>query len=72
MANNPSIRAERRPVAQLTDNQIQELIGLGKREAEVIDEMESATRRGDRDLAWQLAQTLVQLADEAGEVMPEE
>jgi hypothetical protein len=59
------IRVERIPAGELSDDAIDRLVSFGRREAQLLDEMEAAARAGDRDLAWQLAQTLVRLQDEA-------
>jgi hypothetical protein len=68
MPNTARIRVERVPADELSDHQIQRLIEFGKREAELIDEMEAATRAGDRNLVWQLAEELVHFQDEAQQV----
>lgn len=59
------IRVMPRAADELTDSQIETLMNFGKREAELIDELEAATRNGDRDLAWQIAQALCRIEDEA-------
>ena len=68
MATTPRIRAERRSVDELSDRQIEELMAFGKREAGLIDDMEAAVRRGDRDGLWALGETLVRMQDEAAKV----
>jgi hypothetical protein len=66
--NYARIRAVRIPVAELTNHQIEVLMTFGRREAELIDQMEAATRAGDRALVWQLAEALVRYQDEAQQV----
>ena len=63
--SNPSFRVVARPVEELSDAQIEHLIAVGKREADLIDQMEEAVRHGDRNLVWQIAQALVRVHDEA-------
>ncbi len=43
---------------------------FGKREADLIEQMEAATRDGDRDLCWQIAQELCRIRDEAHQEPP--
>ena len=62
------IRAVQRAAAELSDDQIERLVNFGKREADLIDEMEAAARVGDRNLVWQLAEALVRCQDEAKQV----
>lgn len=62
---NSRIRAIKKTAHELTDSELERLMSFGRREAELIDELEEATRNGDRDLAWQIAQTLVRVEDEA-------
>jgi hypothetical protein len=61
----PRIRAERIPANELTDSQIERIIGFGRQEADVVDQISQAARTGDRDKVWQLAQELVRLEDQA-------
>lgn len=61
----PRIRATVRAPDQMTESQIESLLALGRREAAIIDELEAAVRAGDKDLAWRLAVTLVELQDQA-------
>jgi hypothetical protein len=68
MPNTERIRVARRDPAELSDSQIEQLMGFGKRESDLIAELEAATRAGDRELAWQLAEALVRLEDEAARV----
>jgi hypothetical protein len=68
MPNTPRIRVERVPADDLSAHQIERLMAFGKREADLIDEMETAARAGDRDLVWQLAEALVRCQDEAHHV----
>jgi hypothetical protein len=68
MPTKPRIRVERIPAAELSDYQMEQLMAFGKREADLIDEMEVATRNGDRNLVWQLAEAFVRLQDEAQQV----
>jgi hypothetical protein len=37
-------------------------MSLGRREAELIDEIEAAARVGDRNLVWQIVEALVRVA----------
>jgi hypothetical protein len=62
------IRVERRPADELSDHQFEVLMSLGRREADLIDEMEAAARAGDRDLVWHIAEALVGLQDQAAKV----
>jgi hypothetical protein len=61
----PNLRVERRPAEELTDAQIEQLMTFGSKEAELIDDLEAATRAGDKDLVWQIAQALCHAEDEA-------
>ena len=65
MPSNSGIRVVRRGVEEFTDTQIEKLIDFGKRESDLIDQMEAAARAGDRELAWQLAQAICDLHDRA-------
>ena len=60
-----TIHVERGSVADMTDSQIETLMSFGRREAELIDELEDATRAGDRDRAWRLSEELCRVTDEA-------
>jgi hypothetical protein len=55
----PHIRLQRRPAEELTPSQIEILMEFGRREADLIDELEVAARAGDRERVWVLAQELV-------------
>jgi len=68
MPSNPRIRVERTPADELSDHQIEQLMAFGRREAELVDQMEAAARAGDRALVWQLAEELVRYQDEARQV----
>jgi hypothetical protein len=59
------IRVERIPADALTDTEFQRLMAFGRREAELIDEMEAAARAGDRNEVWRLAEELVRIQDAA-------
>jgi hypothetical protein len=61
----PRIRVERIPADELAEHQIETLMSFGRREADLIDQMEAAARVGDRNLVWQLAEALVRCQDEA-------
>lgn len=65
---NARIRVVRRAVEELSDVQIEQLMNFGKREADLIDEMEAAARVGDKNLLWQLAEALVRCEDEARQI----
>lgn len=60
----PRICVERRSIDELSDAQIEQLMAFGKREAELLEEIEAAVRVGDRNLVWQLARALCQIEDE--------
>jgi hypothetical protein len=62
------IRVDRRPAAELSDDQIERLMDFGRREAQLIDEMTAAVAVGDRALTWQLAEALAKLQGEAREI----
>jgi hypothetical protein len=68
MPNTPRIRVERIPAEELSDHQIEQLMAFGKRENDLIDEMEAATRAGDRARVWQLAEALVRLQDQVAQL----
>ena len=61
----PKLSVQRRSIEELTVAQIAELMNLGHVEAELIDAIESATRNGDRQHAWELCQRLCDVSDEA-------
>jgi len=61
------IRACPRSVEEMTDAQIETLINFGRCEAELIDELEEATRHGDRDRAWAICQRICQIEDRVRE-----
>ena len=65
MKQAPHLRVVRRPVEELSDEQIARLMAFGQREAQLLDQMEEATRAGDRDAVWRLAESLVRVQDEA-------
>ena len=65
MRQTPHLRVVRRAADELSDQQIEQLMSFGKREALLLDEMEAAVRTGDRALVWQLATSLVRCQDEA-------
>jgi hypothetical protein len=60
----------RRAVEELSDAQIERLMDFGRREARLIDELEIATRAGNRERAWELAQELCRIQDEAKQPPP--
>jgi hypothetical protein len=64
MQQAPRLRVVRCPVDELSDQQIEQLMSFGRREAELLDRMEAATRAGDRDAVWQIAQALCVCQDE--------
>jgi len=64
MANTTRIRAVRHDPAELTDTQIETLMAFGRREAELLAELQSAVETDDRELAWQIAQALIQVEDQ--------
>jgi hypothetical protein len=51
---NSHIALECRAIEDLTDGQIQALIDLGRREAELLDALEEAVASNDRERAWQI------------------
>jgi hypothetical protein len=63
----PRIRAAARPPEEWTESQVETILAFGRREGEIIDQIVDATRCGDRNLCWQLAETLVRIEDEAKE-----
>ena len=65
MQQAPRLRVIRRAADELSDQQIEQLMSFGRREAELLDQMECAVRSGDRNLTWQLAQALCECQDEA-------
>jgi hypothetical protein len=54
-----SIAVEFRPVEDLTDAQIETLINFGRREAELLDQLEEVVASNDRERAWQICIALV-------------
>ena len=64
----PNLRVVRRPVEELSDEQIARLMDFGRQEAALLDQMEEAVRTGDKNLCWEIAQALVHIQDEAGRV----
>jgi hypothetical protein len=63
----PRLRVFRPEVQELSDDQFEQLISVGKREADLIEEMEQAVRAGDRNLVWQIAQALCRSEDQVRE-----
>jgi hypothetical protein len=61
---NPRIHAVRCDTAELSIEQIERLMTFGMLEAEIIDRIETATRAGDREAVWQLAEELTRIEDE--------
>jgi hypothetical protein len=61
------IRVDRHPADELTDAQIERLMGFGRQEAALIDELEQATRNGDRESVWKTAQSICRLHDKVNE-----
>jgi hypothetical protein len=55
---------------ELSDIQVERLMSFGRDEADLIDQMEAATRAGDRDLVWQLAQALCRIQDDVRQEPP--
>jgi hypothetical protein len=68
MPDTPRIRMVRHEPEELSDAQIAKLISFGRREAGLIEEIEQAARSGDREKLWRLAEELVRLQDQAGQV----
>jgi hypothetical protein len=66
MPDDSHIRAERVPAEKLSDAEIERLMALGKLEAALIDEMEAAARAGDKNLVWQIAESLVRVRSANG------
>ena len=66
--SQPRIRVKRIPAEDLSDHQIERLMEFGRREADLIEQMEEAARTGDRGKLWRLAEELVRLQDQAGQV----
>jgi hypothetical protein len=67
MAQSPNLRVKRIPADELSDQQIERLMTFGQQEAALIEELEQATRSGDRDLVWQIAQALCGIQDQINE-----
>jgi hypothetical protein len=63
------IHVEFTPASELTLDQIERLIGYGKTEADLLDQLEEATRAGDRDLAWQISVALLRNIEASGQVV---
>jgi hypothetical protein len=61
----PKLSVERRSIEELSERQIAELMAFGVEEATIIDEIENATRTGNRERAWELCQRLCDVEDEA-------
>jgi hypothetical protein len=55
MPANGRIHLERRAISDLSDSEIDRLVSLGKREAEMLDLLIKAARRGDRESVWTIA-----------------
>ncbi len=62
------IRVVRRDPAELSDRQIETLIGFGRREAELVDSLVEATRAGDHDAVWAISQAIARVEDQVAEV----
>jgi len=60
----PRIRAEVRDPAEMAESQLDALMSLGRREAQLMDRLEAATRAGDRDAVWEIAQEYCRIEDE--------
>jgi len=58
------MRVVRRSTEDLTDSQIEQLMTFGRREADLLDKLEAATRAGDRNLVFEIAQVFCQLEEE--------
>jgi hypothetical protein len=54
----------------MTESQIETLMNFGRQEALLLDELEAATRAGDRDEAWRLLQEFCRIEDEAKQPPP--
>jgi hypothetical protein len=63
----PRPRVVPRAAEEMSDHQIEQLISVVKREADLIEEMEQAVRAGDRNLVWQIAQALCRIEDQVRE-----
>ena len=62
------IRMVPRPIEEMSNSQIECLMAFGRQEAELLDELELAVHKGNRELVWQLAEALCSLRDQEGEV----
>jgi hypothetical protein len=60
----PTIRVDRRPPSEFSEGQIAALMAFGVEEATILDKLEAATRRGDRERAWELCRELCDVSDE--------
>ena len=68
MAKTIGINVVPRPVAELSDQQIEQLVSFGKQEAELLDQLELAGATEDVSLAMQVARALCELRDQAAKV----
>jgi hypothetical protein len=59
------LRIVRKAVEDFSDTEIEKLMDFGRREADLLEEMEAAVRTGDRELVWQLAKALVEIEDQS-------
>jgi hypothetical protein len=64
----PRIRAQVRPPAEMTESQVESLMTIGRHEAEIVDAIVTATRAGDQERAWALAQQLCAIEDQITQV----
>lgn len=64
----PRIRASVRPVEEMTESQVEALMTLGRREAELMDRLEVAARTGDKDEVWRIAQEYCRIEDDINKV----
>jgi hypothetical protein len=65
VANTGRIRVVRRDPAELTDSQLDTILRFRSKRSDLIDKIEAAARAGDREQAWELAQALSRMTDEA-------
>jgi hypothetical protein len=64
----PRIRAEVRDPAEMTESQVGMLLNLGREEAALLDRLEAATRAGNKDEVWKIAQEYCGIEDKITEV----
>jgi hypothetical protein len=62
-----SIRAVPVPPAEWSDAQLDELIGIGTREAALLDELETAVASGNDELVLAIARRLIAVAQQLRE-----